>query len=212
MQIQRIVKGTHRRYRVDIEYRGMELTMPLYGTELKTYSIEEGAQLPDEVYERICDEILYKRAMDYTLYLLGAKSYTEKEIACKLIGAYYSEPVISRTISKLIEYRFIDDAQYASDFTSQASRTKSKRVIKQLLLQKGISRDTVESTLEASLGDDTALALLVARRTRGGDLRDPAFYSRQVRYLLGKGFDYDEIICALNCARDSMEDGLSTQD
>lgn len=116
----------------------------------------------------------------------SAKKNTTPEIAEKII-------------SKLKEYKFIDDKEFVKWWIEQRTNYKprSLRLIKMELGQKGISKDLIEEVMEGleNKVDDLASAKkLIERklpRYKGLD-RDKKF-QKVARYLSSKGFNYDII-------------------
>ncbi|MCR5742676.1 MAG: recombination regulator RecX [Lachnospiraceae bacterium] len=202
MEILQIEKSDRYKFRVMFTMEGQELSMPLYYSELRRFHISEGAVLEDALFDRICTEVLYKRAVERSQYLLGRKNYTVAELARKLREGYYPESVITHTVDKLKEYHFLDDCDYATSYIAYKSQTKSRRRICQELRAKGVSQDVVEQVLEESaLSDEQALLKLATKRCKSADLSDQSVYCRQMRYLLAHGFVYEDVSRVLSDIR-----------
>lgn len=203
MQIQKIKDIGKRRHAVYFVLDGEVLTMPLYRGELHRYHVEEEAELPDSVYEEICTQILNKRAVARSEYLLARKNYTAAELTKKLSEGYYPAPVIRYVLSALTEYGMVDDERYAERYAEVHGRRKSIRQLRMELTGKGIEREIIDSVLEDAGEQETdALARLMERRCRNADLSDEKEWNRQLRYFIGKGFAFDEVKRELMRRRD----------
>jgi regulatory protein len=194
MQIQRIDHPGKHRHVVYFTLNGEELTMPLYGGELHRYHIKEDAELSDEVYCEIRDQILKKRALTRSEYLLGKKNYTARELSQKLEEGYYPEEVVSHVLRLLTDYGFINDLHYAQRYVELQGTRKSSRQMRLELTRKGIDAGVLEQVfLEAGDTETAALQKLVEKRCKNADLTDPKEWNKQLRYLLGKGFAYEQV-------------------
>ena len=191
LRIEPLKKG---RYAVHVLLGGEECTIPLYRAELSAYHIEEEAELLDSVYEKICQQVLIKRAVSRAEYLLGARSYTTQELKKKLREGYYPKEIIDRVIELLTEYGFLDDISYAARYIESRGSSKSIRQLRAELLAKGIERDIIDKELEDGAEREMgALKKLVEKRCKGVNMADPKEYARQMRFFLSKGFPLDAI-------------------
>jgi regulatory protein len=194
MLIQRIEPLGKRRYVIDFMIQGEELTMPLYGGELYRYHIKEGAELPDSTYQEIREQVLNKRALTRSEYLLGKKNYTSRELSRKLEDGHYPGEVIGHVLRLLTEYGFVNDLHYARRYVELQGTRKSSRQMCLELTRKGIEADILDQVfMEAGDTETTALQKLVEKRCRTADLTDPKEWNKQLRYLLGKGFSYEQV-------------------
>ncbi len=194
MKILRIKALGKRRYAVYFALKGEERAMPLYAGELRRYHVEEGAELPDSVYEEIRLQILNKRALERSEYLLAVKSYSAWELSNKLREGFYPQPVIDHALSFLTGYGLIDDASYTARYIESHGKRKSVRQLRMELAGKGIGKEIIERALESSeQRESEALVNLVARRCQSADLSDQKEWNKQLRYFTAKGFPFDEV-------------------
>lgn len=195
------VKGkTAKRYHVHIylDSENMELDLPLYSNELYKYGIEEMKDLPDSLYETIVDQTLRTRIITRCEYLLNSKAYTKEELKSKLREGFYPEPLIDEAIETMQKYHFIDDEDYAIRYTELNGHKKSKRMVAIELKAKGISDTMIEEvTAELDSCQDEILDKLINKRCSGKNLSDSKEWIKQMRFLISKGFEYDEITRAL---------------
>ena len=87
-------------------YLDNEFAFVLYKGELRLYNISVGEEMPNEVFDKISDEILLKRAKLRAMNLLAKKDYTEKNIRKKLEDGYYNEKQIEDTIDNFNKFDY----------------------------------------------------------------------------------------------------------
>lgn len=133
----------------------------------------------------------YKRAWNYSLWLLGRKAYTRSELRRKLARKEVSETDIARILEQLEGYAFVDDAAYARGYVRDRRRRKGTLALRQELRRKGVPEEDIASALDGL--DDTsqleAAAALLAKHawrfSRGDSRRDRA---RAFAFLARRGF------------------------
>ena len=77
MQIMAVTPFDKRRSKVLISE---DFAFVLYNGEIRRYHIEEGAELTEERYRQILDEVLRKRARERAIYLLKADEEAERRL------------------------------------------------------------------------------------------------------------------------------------
>ena len=110
------------------------------------------------------------------------------------------DKMISLIISKLKEYRFIDDSEFAKFWIEQRTKFKHKpiRVIEYELKQKGINKDLIDevlSSFESSKEVDLESAKKLAEKKLDFYRSLPSQKRREkvTSHLLRKGFSYEVI-------------------
>lgn len=166
---------------------------PLYKGELKKYNIEAGTELSKNEYDKILEETLIPRAKERASHILEKADKTEGELRKKLKENYYPEKAIDEAVSMLKEYHYIDDSEYAKSYIRTYESSKSKKVIKLKLLEKGIDRDTIDLALseEFSTGETELIKRLLEKRHYIKEEADRKEKEKTIRYLMGRGFSYD---------------------
>ena len=127
----------------------------LYKGELKRFGIKQGEDLAQENYEKIQNEVLLKRAKKRAMHLLEDMDRTESALREKLKAGQYPENAISGAIEYVRSFGYLDDARYAENFIMSRKDTKSKREIKALLSQKGVSDDLICLAFEQCYSEDS---------------------------------------------------------
>ena len=171
-----------------------QFTLVLYKGELKLFGIKEGAVLPEDTLQRIEKEVLEKRAVKYAMNLLLKRDYTEKELRDKLAKAGYREETTKKAIDYVASYHYVDDASYARRYLETYSDRKSRRMMQMELKKKGVADDVIEQALsEAELErEQDTLHAYAVKKAKGLDLASDKDKQRFLRYLLGKGFSYQD--------------------
>lgn len=143
---------------------------------------------PDELTKAVRESecaAAFEKAANY----LGARPRTKKEIRVYLAGKGYSDEVINAAVDKLCEYGYVDDAEYCRQYVSAYSRKFGSRRIETDLRSKGVDFNLIEDALE-ELGEQSEEIRRIAEKY----LCSHEYNERKlIAYLLGKGFDYDQI-------------------
>ena len=100
---------------------------------------------------------------------------------------------IAAALDELTAHGFISEARVAeSVLNSQAPRLGSRR-LKQTMLAKGLAPELISTTLQAARGTELERAQALWQRRYGEPPADAAARIRQMRFLVGRGFDGDVI-------------------
>lgn len=191
-------------YRIYIDY---EYAFLLYKQDIKEYQIKIQTKITLELYDRIIEDTVYRRAKQKAMAILKHMDRTEKELYNKLEEAYYTDTIIERTIEYLKDYHYIDDERYASNYIRTRKNTISKLSIRTKLNQKGINKDILEKIInieydrEASDTDPEIMAINKAILKKHKDITLLTQEEKQklIASLYRKGFDLDNIfICMKN--------------
>ncbi len=191
MQIVSVVPLDRRRSKVLVD-EGFAFV--LYKGELGRYQIEEGREVPEEVYEEILEGILKKRARERSLYLLKAGDKTEAELRQKLREGFYPQEAIDSTIEFLQEYHFVDDMDYGRRYIRTYGSSRSRKRIQFELLQKGLDKDQIGQLLEEEeVSEEAQIEAFLRKR---GYYSEPISRKERAKLVLAltrKGFSYDAI-------------------
>lgn len=139
----------------------------LYKGELRLFGVREQEELSEESYREIMQEVLPKRATLRCMNLLQSRAYTESKLRSKLKEGGYPQESIDSALAYVKSYHYVDDLQFAKDYIVNQAGKKSKRVLEQDLIARGVSRDEIEAAFaeaaekgdgpdELALGADVA--------------------------------------------------------
>lgn len=157
-----------------------------------------------------------KYLIQYALRILGRRSYStdmmrrkvEARIKLKSRVSGFArdtsvDTVRAQEMSEVMEYltshQLLDDEAYAKNFIeSMRQRQKSDRWISQKLMQKGISRDVITTLLTPADAIPLIHHHLQHKLSFHPNLlQDKKTKDKLVRWLLGKGFGYGDIVKAI---------------
>lgn len=130
-----------------------------------------------------------EHAYNYALFLLGLSMRTEFEMQRKMKVRGYNPDVVEQVMSKLFEEKLLDDYHYAEVYLNNLKeyRTFGYFGIKKKMLEKHLSKETVEGLLEQELTFEEELK--IAKRLMGkelGDYKKSELSQLQKQKLAGK--------------------------
>ncbi len=176
----------------------------LYALKLK-----ESDEVSEERLALITDTILFEDAKNYAAKLLTQRSYTERDMKRKIKDRTGSDEVTEKTIAFLKEYKLIDDVDFAHRYAKDCLHLKKygKQKIKFKLLEKGISKEIAEETIESICSYDDELNTLfpLIEKKLGGNF-DIKNVMKTKRYFASRGYRFDEIDTALRKLKAESEE------
>ncbi|WP_022776729.1 regulatory protein RecX [Butyrivibrio sp. AE3009] len=185
-------------------YLDGEFAFVLYKGELRDYGIKQNAEVDDESYRAITEELLPKRATKRAMNLLQKKDYTEKKLRDKLAEGMYSDECIDAAIEYVKSYRYLDDERFARDYIVYHMEMRSKNRIVQDLMGKGISKELTERLMleiyedeaDVDVEQEQIKKLLVKKHYD----KDMEFKDKQkiIAFLLRRGYSMDSVRRALD--------------
>lgn len=121
----------------------------------------------------------------------------------------YSD-AINTVVQHCIDLSYVNDQRYAERLVEVSSeRGMSKRQIQAKLLQKGVSSDLIEQTIDESDTDDLDAAIAYARKKRIGKFRavhQIDYREKDLAKLARRGFSYDICEKVIDGKFDTYED------
>lgn len=171
----------------------------LYQKEIDRFDIVVGEEIAPEVYERLLTEVFIPRARSRALHLLEKQDRTKEDLRKKLCESGYPAEAVEAAIAYVLEYSYIDDLRYASNYIRFNREKKSKNRIFFDLEQKGIKKELTEEAagLLALDGmdpvfDDMALIASYIEKKYREDMT-PKDKKKIMDHLLRAGFSYEDI-------------------
>lgn len=151
-----------------------------------------------EKLKSVADKESYIRCKNSALKIIERSYKTEKEVIEKLKIKGYEQKHIEKSIEFLKEYNFLNDDYYAEVFIRDKLSSKGSQRIRQDLIKKGISRDTIEKKL---YGIDKDTEKNTARELANKKLRviqksEKDHYKisgKLYRFLISRGYTYDVV-------------------
>ena len=200
--------------RISVDVDG-SFAFALPATLVADQRLEVGDALDGERVSALLAADQASRATEAALVFLSYRPRAEKEVRDRLRRGGYEQDAIDHAISRLHEWRYLDDADFARRWVENrtAHRPRGKRLLQQELRHKGIDTETARDAIDDADLDETGAAEELARRrlpAYAGD--DPAAIRRRLgAYLARRGYGYDVIRIALDRAlgeADEGEDGV----
>lgn len=180
-----------------------EIAFVLYKGDLSKYDLKIG-QVEDKVIDEIINEVLYKRAMNRALGIVGSKDVTSFALKNKLTDEGYTENVSEKVLQKLIDERLINDDRFVRGYIESKSEKKSKSIVIRELVLKGFDKDYIEKIYDELQSDnllkDESVLIGEILLKKHFDTSEATYEDKgkMFRYLMGKGFSYDSIRSALS--------------
>lgn len=128
------------------------------------------------------------------LRLLARREHSRQELARKL-AAYAEEPdELERVLDQLEARGWLSEQRVVEQILhARRSRFGARRIARELS-EKGIGEEAVAAALQTLKQDEVDSARAVWRRKFAHPPRNSAERARQVRFLQGRGFDFDTIM------------------
>lgn len=173
----------------------------LYRGEIRKYRIEEGMELPEEVYQDIYYNVIGKRAKKRAMHLLEKMDRTESNLREKLRLNGYPEKLIDEAVDYVKQYHYIDDLRYAGNYVRFHQAEKSARRLKMDLMRKGVAKDLIEQALieEYQSDEKEMIAQILQKKGYFSGEKLQAEQQRMYRYLMRRGYKSSDILCVMKC-------------
>lgn len=154
-------------------------------------------ELADEKVNEIVKKAEFQKTLDKLLRFAMVRPRSEKEIKDYFRRKEVHESLYKELLEKLKYFELLDDVKFAKWWVEQRAEFKSKsiRVIKQELLQKGIDRNIIEDILGETKIDEEKMAkdLLQKKAYKWKNLEPREAKQKMSQYLVGKGFGWSII-------------------
>ena len=180
-------------------------------TLVSEFRLFQGKQVDDGLLNDLRERIGATEAMALCNVAVSHRALTERELTDKLAAAGYAGDLVAETIDRCMHLGLVDDARYARTFVeSRLRRGMGAHRIQSDLAKRGIDRALIRDLL-AEVTDDGQVedACLESLRRKFGraDLADPKQLGKAQRFLLGRGYSYEQLNAALRTLRDEQAQG-----
>lgn len=166
--------------------------------------LKVGNKIEESTLVKIQLESEKSTAFDKALKFIERSVKTESAVVKKLRSYGYLDEVIFEVIEKLKGYNFIDDKEYAKKYVSTYKKNKGKRLMRMELKQKGVSEENMESALYG-VENELENAINLAKKYSKNKENNQKNYAKCYKYLLSKGFNYEDSITATKTAFNAEE-------
>ncbi|MBR6736879.1 MAG: RecX family transcriptional regulator [Clostridia bacterium] len=164
------------------------------------YRLKVGSQITEEELINIQYEAEYRSALDSALTLVSKAYKTEKQVKDKLLKKGYLEEIVLKVIQKLKEYGYVNDEDYAKRYVNSVSG-KGKKLIKLELIKKGVTGDALESAVSSIEGQLESAKQVAEKYLKNKEINRQNLL-KCYKYLLSKGFSYDDAKSVVNAFGD----------
>ncbi len=181
----------------------LDATDRLYVTEdtLIRFMLSKDKELSQQDLAEIKAFAQFSHGKNLALYHLSFKQRTVKEVRDYLTKQEIEAETIEQVLANLKADKWLDDNQYAQAFIDQnlLSGDKGPYLLKQKLVQKGISASLVDQLLAASDFED--LLFKVTEKMLGkyeGKLPAKKLKEKLTQNIINKGFSYQQASSAIS--------------
>lgn len=156
--------------------------------------LKVGVEITKESLLKIHNESEVESAFEKALSLLSRQKYTKKAIVDKLKSKEYEDDIIKQVISKLSEYGYVSDLDFANSFIV-SNKSKSRRMLEVDLLKKGLGRETIKRALEENTTEEEEFekCLTATQKYLKNKEVDEKTIQKLKSHLVYKGFSFDNI-------------------
>lgn len=171
----------------------------MYKSEMRSFSITEGAYITEEDFEKLLSEVIGKRAKKRAMYLLEQMDRTEKQLREKLLSNEYPPSCIEDAIAYVKSFHYLDDYRYACNMIRYSNERMSRGQLRQKLLSKGVPRDLIEDAMEEEYRADELeqIQKLLKKRKYDPEQNDQKEMQKTYQFLLRRGFKSCDILKAM---------------
>ena len=165
--------------------------------------LKVGMEMDSEELEKIVFENQKKEALVKATDYISRNLKTKRQVKDYLMQKGYSEQVAYYCIDKLKEYDYINDQEYSKRYIESVSKGQGRRLTEYKLMMKGVKKQDISSAYSEVEIDDRENAKTVAQKYLKNKQIDKQTIAKAYRYLIGRGFSYDEATYALSSFKEN---------
>lgn len=162
------------------------------------FRLKVDMEIDKKLLYEILNENEKKDALNKAISFISKTLKTKRQIKDYLIKKGYSEDVAWYCVDKLKEYGYIDDCSYSKRYIESLSKSQGRRLIEYKLMMKGVKKEDISSAYEEIDVDSKESAKLIAEKYLKNKEKTKETIAKAYRYLIGKGFSYEEVEYALS--------------
>ncbi len=159
--------------------------------------IKLGQEVEIEKLEQLVLESEQHEALTKATDYISKNLKTKRQVKEYLLKKGYSEQVVWLCIDKLKEYNYIDDAEYSKRYIESVNKRQGRRLTEYKLMMKGVKKEDIESAYLEAEDTGNESAKLIAKKHLANKPITKENLAKTYRYLIGKGFTYDQAMHAL---------------
>ncbi|MBI2854315.1 MAG: RecX family transcriptional regulator [Chloroflexi bacterium] len=174
-------------------YLGGEPALEIASDVLVARGLRSGMELsaPQLAELKKADEI--HRALEAAMHYLEYRPRSEKELRDRLRRGAFPPDVTAAAMARLRQLGLADDASFARFWKEgrEATRPRSKRMMKQELWRKGLNQEIIQETVKDVDEESGAYRIASKKAHSMNGLDEKAFYRRLGSFLQSRGYNYD---------------------
>lgn len=139
---------------------------------------------------------LNSKLFNYSIYLLARRDYSKKEMLKKFKEKEYSPTDIEAVMDYLITNGYQSDHKFTRAYINAklGAKVGLSKIKRQLSFDKGITNEIIEDVLsEFDIDETENIIRFLETKYRNKDLKDPKEKNKAFRFLVSKGFSFDDI-------------------
>ncbi len=161
------------------------------------FGLKVGSKISFAIIEEIKKDSDVNEAMNIALNYISKALKTKKQVKDYLIKKGFSQDIVWKTVDRLKELNYVNDVEYAKRFAEFSSKTEGKRLSDFKLMQKGVKKADIEAAREYVSVDTQSTAIRLAEKRLKNKEITKELLAKTYRYLIGKGFSYEEAETAI---------------
>ncbi len=164
--------------------------------------LKVGEELTDEQVKALVKDGERASALNKAIAYVSKNLKTQKQVKEYLLRKGYDQKIAYFCIDKLKEYNLINDAEFAKRYIESACKTQGKYLYEHKLMMKGVKKEDIATgTNDLEINAKEYARELAEKHIRNKEITKENL-SKTYRYIIGKGFSYEEAEYALSFLRE----------
>ena len=159
--------------------------------------IKTGQEIDEEKLAQLVNESEQQEALAKATDYVAKNLKTKRQVKEYLLKKGYSEQIAWACIDKLKEYNYIDDVEYSKRYIESLSKKQGKRLTEYKLMMKGVKKEDIENAYSDAEDHSNESVKKLAKKHLGNKPITKENLAKTYRYLIGKGFSYEQVSEAL---------------
>ena len=196
MQITKLEEVKRDRVRI---WLNDEPAMVLRAEDVKTFRLQEGMELNEQLRQQICEEVLVKDARQRCLKILEAGDRTEYQLRSRLLEEGFPPEAADEAVSYAAGFHYVDDYRYALRYIENKGNRKSRMEITAQLRARGVPDDVLERAFEdrEEGSEEEAVMYWIEKKHFSPLTADSDEIRKFAQFLQRKGFSYRAVRSAI---------------
>ena len=162
------------------------------------FGLKKGKEIDEASLLSLLSENEKKEAVEKAVEYATGGLKTTKQVKDYLIKKGFSVESAFHAIDVLKNYGLIDVVNYAKRYIESCGRSQGSKLIFFKLIQKGVKKEDIEKAFEDAVYSAEDGAFSVVEKYMKGKEKTRENKIKAYRYLVGKGYGYDEINSAID--------------